>query len=477
MEVASAESKRTHRPSPGRIRAVHPGTPRRIQIERAVVDVEIGIRSIDLDRGRQDAVMQRHHDLEQRGHPRGGFGMPDLRFDRPERHLAPPISEGRTKNLTQAFELGRVARRGRRAVGLHQFDGIGTVASLLVRAPDRLALALGAGRVDALGAAVGRGAQTADDAVDFVAVAFGIGKTPQRDHPDPFAQHRTVRRRRKRPAIARFRQRRGLAEAHEHKGVVQCVTSPRNHQVRVPELKLLHPHRDRGEAAGACGIDDTVGASEIQPVGDAAGYDVTEQAGKGIFGPLGVRIGDAPSHVLDLILRQTALAQCLHPVRFLDSRRHLPDQLRCRGDTEDRAHARAIHLLKLQADRIIQNLLGYDQCQELHGIRGRERGRWQSEFHRIERDLRQKGAALRIDFFRRRGVGIEIVFEEPVVGWHVLDEVLALQYVVPELLRPSGPRKEHAHAHDRNRREGRRHRVVRWRHVVSQEDRAGQACR
>ncbi len=189
--------------------------------------------------------MEGHDRLEQPGRAGGGLGVADLRFDRPQRAaLRPAVAV--VEHRAEPFELGRVARARGGAVRLDQPDGLRTVSSSFVRAPDRLRLPLGHRCVHAARLPVGRSAQPAHDGIDPVAVAFGVLQPLQRDHPDPLAEDRPVRAVREWPAIAGSRKRGGLAEAGVHQDVVQRVDTPSDHQVGMPGLEFEQGQVQRG---------------------------------------------------------------------------------------------------------------------------------------------------------------------------------------------------------------------------------------
>ena len=75
----------------------------------------------------------------------------------------------------------------------------------------------------------------------------------------------------------------------------------------------------RSQAGGTCRIDYTVGAAEIEAVGDAACDHISQQAGKGVFGPFGIILANACDCVLDPILRNTCLEHGLAPLGVVEA--------------------------------------------------------------------------------------------------------------------------------------------------------------
>ena len=78
VEVGAAKPERTHRRATRVLRAANPGARGRVQVEGAVVDIDERVWLVDLDRRRDDAVVERHGDLEQARRTSGGLGVTDL---------------------------------------------------------------------------------------------------------------------------------------------------------------------------------------------------------------------------------------------------------------------------------------------------------------------------------------------------------------------------------------------------------------
>ena len=155
VEVAPAEAEARHRRAP-RVRGVpDPRARLGVEVERALLDLELGIGPVHLDGGRQHLVVQGHDGLEHPRGARGGLGVADLRLHRAERAPLPVGAARLAEGDLEPLELGGVAGLGGRAVRLDELDGVRPVAGDLVGAPERARLALGQRRVDALAAAVG----------------------------------------------------------------------------------------------------------------------------------------------------------------------------------------------------------------------------------------------------------------------------------------------------------------------------------
>ncbi|PRP91930.1 hypothetical protein ENSA5_52150 [Enhygromyxa salina] len=412
VKVGPAEAKRAHARAP---RVLGPADPRPrlgVEVKGRVVDLERGVGPLDLDRGRQDLVVQRHHGLEQPGGPSRGLGVADLRLDRAQR--APLRALAGPKGLLQALKLGRVAGLGPGPVGLDQFDGPRLDPGVVPGPAQGLGLARRHRRVDALRAPVRGRADPAQDRVDPVAVALGVVEALERDHAQALAEHRPVGLIGEGSAVPRGRQRRRLGEAHEHEDVVERVDAPGDDHVGVAEVELLRGHAQRREGRGAGRIGHAVGPAEVEAVGDPPGDDVAEQAGERALLPRRVVIGDPIADRLDLVLAEALLAQRLDPNRLLQPADHRREQLLGRGHPEDDRDPRAIHRLELAPGRVAQDLLGDDQPEQLRGVGRLDDVRRHAPGQRVEVDLRQEAPALGVGLVGRPRIGVVVVLGQPV---------------------------------------------------------------
>ena len=188
-------------------------------------------------------MVQRHHRLEQAGCAGRGLGMPDLRLHRSQGTPAAILAPALLENRAQRLELGHVAGFGAGAMSFHQFHGFRAMARVLVGPPQGLGLTRRGGRVNALGATVGRAAQSGHHGVDAITVTLGIRQALERHHANAFAQQGAVRAIRERPAVAGGRQCRRLAEADVHEDVVHGVGPASDDEIRMTHVQFGHGHR------------------------------------------------------------------------------------------------------------------------------------------------------------------------------------------------------------------------------------------
>ena len=405
-----------------------------IEVERALLDLQLGIRALDLDRRRQHLVMQRHDSLEQARRPRGSFGVADLRFDRAQR--APlMVFASAAKRQLESGEFGDIAGLGAGAVRFNQFHRFRTKARHFIGTAQRTCLTFRERGVDAVGASVGGRADATDDRINTVAIALRIVQTLERHHGDAFAEQGAIGRIGEWAAIACRRKRRCLAEAHVHENVVHRIDAAGDDQVRLTELQFVDTHRDGGQRAGAGRVGHGVGAAQIEAVGNAAGNHIAEQAGERRFLPWHIAFGDATADFLRFGFGYAAFAQRLQPHRLLQAADHVAKQFLSRGDAQQHADTLAIHGGELPLRRVVQNLLRDDQREDLRRVGGRHDARRYAEFKRIEIHRRHEATSLGVGLVERLGIGIVIVLYQPVRRWHVGDQILAGEDVAPEAAR------------------------------------------
>ncbi len=448
VEVGAAEAERAHaRAARVRFRA-DPGARAGAQVEGRALQLHLRIGRVDLDGRREHLVVQREHGLHQTGGAGGGLAVAHLGLHRSQRAPLAVLATALVEDHAQTAELGGVTGDGAGAVRLDELHAPGAVAGVLVGAPDGLGLALALGRVDGGPAAVAAGADAADHGVDAVTVLLGLVQALEGDHAEAFAEHGAVGLVAEGPAVAALGERRRLREAEVHEDVVHRVRASADHDVRLAEVELVHRHRERAERGCTGRVGDAVGTAEVQAVGDAPGDDVAEHAGEGGLLPGRVVALDALAGLLDLVLAEAHLAQGLGPHRALQPADHRAEELLGAGHAEDDAHPLAVGVVELTLGRVLEDPLGHDERQELAGVRRRDRRGRHAPSHRVEVDLGDEGAALRVGLVRRLGIGVVVVLDQPVGGRHVAHAIGALEDVAPEAGRVDRAGEEGAEADD-----------------------------
>ncbi len=99
--------------------------------------------------------------------------MADLGLDRAERA---PGGFGFAEDIPQGADFDHVADLGAGAVRFQQADAVRLYPGAIVGVQQRLLLARGAGGVDCIPLAVAGGTDPANDRIDLVSVALGVGQ-------------------------------------------------------------------------------------------------------------------------------------------------------------------------------------------------------------------------------------------------------------------------------------------------------------
>ena len=123
----------------------YPVAQLRVHEERTGLDVECRIGRHEVQAGRNLAVMERKHRLDEAGDARRRIGMADVRLDRADRAIADPIAAG-TERTPKPRDLDRVAEVSASAVGLDVADIVGADAGERMRSRDHLGLSVFAWR-------------------------------------------------------------------------------------------------------------------------------------------------------------------------------------------------------------------------------------------------------------------------------------------------------------------------------------------
>ena len=435
MEIGAAKAKGRHPRPPLGARAAHPGARGLGQIDRHIGSCEdrIGIR--DQRMGWQHLVMQPQRDLDQSGQPRRGLGVADQRLDRADGGQAGLGARGAQRG-NHGLQFGLVAGHGAGAMGFEQFHRRGRKAGLGIGAVQRALLACGQGGCQPLGAAIRRGADALDHAINPVAVALGIGQ-PLQDHGrQPFGDDDAVGLGVKGVADPARAQRLGLGKAQITEGRLQTVHPARDHGIGAPAFQLHHRGINGGERGGAGGIDHGVGAPQIKAVGDPAGRHIGQDAGETVLGPFGQlgqeRLGDRAQQPGQFRTRHILRALLAHPPR----------------KPEDHRGAGTVQSLQRAAGGILQGILDQFQRQKLHRIDRVQRAGRDAVIQRIEGHIGQKAAALRIDLVARLAVRVEIAHQRPAVLGHRPDGTLPRDDPPPIARQRVRPRQQRGHADD-----------------------------
>jgi hypothetical protein len=103
------------------------------------------------------------------------------------------------------------------------------------------------------------------------------------------------------------------------------------------------------------------------------------------------------------------------------------DQFRRTGGAENHADAALVDVLEVAAGGVFQYLLRHDQAEQLAGVGLLDDIGRHAVGQRIEGHGVQERAGLAIGFVGGGGIGIVIIFDQPVVGGDILDLVADLR--------------------------------------------------
>jgi len=292
--VDPAEAEGVHARAAGSLaRPVDPRARLGVEVEDALREPQLGVRLLAVDGRRQHLVVEREHGLDQPRNAGRRHQVADHRL-----HRAQGAGGARTgaaaENAVEGVDLDRVAHGGRGAVRLDEAHARRVDAGRLVRPAQRQLLAFDPRREETEGLAVARHPDPLDDRVDAVPVALGVLAALQHHHPDPLAEQGPVGAAVEGPDRAAPRDGLELAEDHHDGRRGRGVHAAHHRDVTPSAQQVPHAEVDRDQRRRAGGIDDEVGAHEVEAVGDAARDDVGNEAGRG----LGVEGGQARLELL-----------------------------------------------------------------------------------------------------------------------------------------------------------------------------------
>ncbi len=258
-----------------------PGPQLRVDPERGALEVDPRIGRVEVDAGRQGLLVEGIRRLEQAGGTGGPFQVADVGLDRAQCQRArrePQLAE----DLVHHLHLGQVADAGGRAVALHQVAGLRRQPGPGPGPLHRELLTHRIGRRDALAAPVAGPAHGPDHRIDGIPVPFGVLQPLEQDAPGPLTHDEAVGAFRVRPA-AGGGERADLAELHEGRRAHVGVHASGQDGVVVVLLQPFHRRAQRGHGRGARRVGHVVRPLEVVQGGDAAGGDVGQLAGHGVF--------------------------------------------------------------------------------------------------------------------------------------------------------------------------------------------------
>ncbi len=159
--------------------------------ERRAVPIDVGVRVVEVEAGRQHLVVQTANHLEHACCAGGRLEMADVRLHRTERN-AVRRGAGCTEHLGETGEFGGIANPGGCAVCFDRCDRGRVLAGDLPRPLYRQPLTDRIRRGDALALAIAGARDTEDHGVHTVAVAFGVLEALQDEQRGTFTHDEPV---------------------------------------------------------------------------------------------------------------------------------------------------------------------------------------------------------------------------------------------------------------------------------------------
>ena len=221
MRVRPAETERADA-RPARRGALRPLFQARVDVERALLEVDLRVWPIEVQARRQASMAKCQRRLDDARDAGGGVKVPDVGLDRADGAEA-AARRARMERLGQGGDFNRIAEIGARPVRLDVRDAVGAHAGEGMRQENGLGLSLHArcGVAHFRRAIVVHG-EPADDGLDEIAILDRFGQPLEDHHAHAAAGHRAARVRIERPARPVGRQDRSVGVEvprflrHEH---------------------------------------------------------------------------------------------------------------------------------------------------------------------------------------------------------------------------------------------------------------------
>ena len=248
-------------------------------------EIDVWIRDLRVQRRYELPVLHLEQYLGESRDAGGGFAMPDVRLGRPQPTTLALVRVG-TERLGQARDFDRITQAGAGPMRLDVADPARFDARLLHGLGDHLGLGVGIGyAVAAAPAAVVDGAAL-DDAVDEIAIPFGVGQSFQDGHAHAFAGSVTIGPGAEALATALCRKELAAAEQQVLVGMKTEVDPAGKREIGVAMSEVLTCQVQAGEGARAHGVHRHAGPVQVQHVGNAVGdTGVTAAQGQSLGRP------------------------------------------------------------------------------------------------------------------------------------------------------------------------------------------------
>ncbi len=271
MEIGAAKAIGADACAPRRALGRVPLLEFMVQVERGLRKIDVGVGLLRVERGRQHLVVNGHGRLEQTGCACARLEVANIALGRTQCNRTG--TRAGAKHFGEAFHLNHITHTRACAMRFHQRGAGGFQARVFPRALDGEQLSLRVGRGNTLALAVAGACDTADNGVDLVAVALGVGQPLEQERAAAFTHDEAIGSRTK-GAAARSAQRTDFAELDEARCAHVAVHAACDHGIGLPGIERLTRglHGSKRGCAGSVGNE--VGAAQIEYIGHAPGHNV-----------------------------------------------------------------------------------------------------------------------------------------------------------------------------------------------------------
>ncbi len=265
MRVRAAETEGAHRGQPPAPRIHRPLLERRVDVHRALSEVDVLIGALAMDARRQLAVLQAQACLDDTHHARSGGRVSNVSLhgtERAELLLLGEVSE----RIRQRMHFDGVTQPGRGAMSLDVLNLLNIDAASAV---DRLlqpTLRQEAGHGDARSLAILVCPARHDHRVDVIVVPFSIGEALEHQHSDGIADDDAVGAIVERPALAGRREHPRVVHRYKGHRVVVHIRAAGERDVDFPSSELLTGQIDGDQGRGASRVQRDGGTFQIEEV-------------------------------------------------------------------------------------------------------------------------------------------------------------------------------------------------------------------
>ena len=440
-------------PSRGFPVSVDPGSGLGIEVEGRRLEPELGIGPLNVQRGRQNAMVESESGLDDAGDSRRRHRVADHRLDRAEPARG-KLSLSWSEDAGQGLHLGGVADRRSRSVSFDEAHAPRVDTRGFVGSPQSELFSFGTGSHHSQTASVARDADGLHRRVDPVSVPLRVLEPLEHHHAQASTEDGAVRESVEGPDLLAARESPELAEEHERRDGSGDVDPSREGQVELATAEAADGVLDGDERGCAGGVDGVVRAHQVQAIRDPPRDDVGNQARGGIgverrHLSLQVRpdLGNLARGVLGMERLQNLDGLIDHPPVLYDGETTAVEV----GSLAENHRRRPSLGDYFGVAGIRERFARHPKRQPLVGLSPLDRPRHDPIVHGIEGgDGRDESAALAVDAVVRLRLGVVEHVHVPGLGRWIAGSVDLPHDIPPESLQVRGAGKQARHPDDRD---------------------------